>query len=114
MRRTDISATAARLALPSWRVARETTMTDLCTAFVDRSRAEGLSPATERYYRQACGHWLRFCDQRRLSEPRVISPDHLTAYSSWLQAGGNSKAVGGHLAARCENTDELGRAARLS
>ena len=91
MKRADSTATAARLTLPSWRIAREATMTDLCTAFIDRSRAEGLSPATERYYRQATAHWLRFCDQRGLSDPRVVSPDHLTAYSSWLQASGNGK-----------------------
>jgi hypothetical protein len=41
MRQADASATAPRLALPSWRIAREATLSELCTAFVDRSKAEG-------------------------------------------------------------------------
>jgi site-specific recombinase XerD len=91
MRHTDAGASAPRLALPSWRIAREATLTDLCTAFVDRCRAEGLSPATERYYRQAGSHWLRFCEPLGLTDPRAVSPDHLTDYASWLQARGNGK-----------------------
>jgi hypothetical protein len=47
----DTDATAPRLVLPSWRIAREATLDQLCTAFVDRGRAEGLAPATQRYYR---------------------------------------------------------------
>jgi hypothetical protein len=54
MKPADVTTTMPRLVLPSWRISREATLTELCTAFVDRSRAEGLSPATERYYRQAC------------------------------------------------------------
>jgi hypothetical protein len=64
MKRSETNATMPRLALPSWRVSREATLTELCAAFVDRSRAEGLAPATERYYRQACTQWLRFCERR--------------------------------------------------
>jgi hypothetical protein len=78
MKHADIDASAPRLALPRWRIARDATLAELCTAFVDRSRAEGLSPATESYYRRACDHWLRFCHQHGLSDPRVVSPDHLT------------------------------------
>jgi integrase/recombinase XerD len=91
MRHTDVGATGPRLALPSWRIAREATLSDLCTAFVDRSRAEGLSVATERYYRQACSRWLRFCEGRVLTDPRSVSPDDLTDYANWLQAAGNGK-----------------------
>ncbi|MBV9323487.1 MAG: tyrosine-type recombinase/integrase [Chloroflexi bacterium] len=87
MKHADVDATAPRLALPRWRIARDATLTELCAAFVDRGRAEGLSPATESYYRRACDHWLRFCHQRGLSDPRVVSPDHLTDYAGWLQAG---------------------------
>jgi integrase/recombinase XerD len=89
-REQQVGATP-RLALPSWRVAREAALTDLCAAFIDRGRAEGLSPATVRYYGQACERWLRFCGERGLSDPRVVSPDHLTDYSSWLQAAGSGK-----------------------
>jgi hypothetical protein len=74
-----------RLVFPKWRVAREASIEELCAAFVDRSRAENLSPATQRY-RQTSERWLRFCAKRRLSDPREASPDHLTAY-----AGGNNK-----------------------
>jgi hypothetical protein len=82
---------APRLVFPNWRIAREATLEELCLAFVDRSRAENLSTATQRYYRQTCERWLRFCAERILVDPRDVSPDHLTAYSSWLQAGGNNK-----------------------
>jgi site-specific recombinase XerD len=44
-----------------------------------------------RYYGQACERWLRFCAERGLSDPRVVSPDHLTDSSSWLQAAGSGK-----------------------
>ena len=91
MKPADAITTIPRLVLPTWRISREATLTELCTAFVDRSRAEGLSPATERYYRQACGHWLRFCEQRGLTDPRAVSPDHLTDYANWLQGRRNSK-----------------------
>ena len=91
MKPANATTTMPRLVLPSWRISREATLTELCTAFVDRSRAEGLSPATERYYRQACGHWLRFCEQRGLTDPRAVSPDHLTEYANWLQGRRNSK-----------------------
>jgi len=80
-----------RLVFPKWRVAREATLEDLCLAFIDRSRAENLSPATQRYYRQTSDRWLRFCAERQINDPREVSPDHLTAYSGWLQAGGNNK-----------------------
>ncbi len=80
-----------RLVFPKWRIAREATLADLCAAFVDRGRAENLSPATVRYYRQTSERWLRFCAEQELSDPRDVSPDHLTAYAAWLQAGGNNK-----------------------
>ncbi len=80
-----------RLVFPKWRVPREASLDELCLAFMDRSRAENLSPATQRYYRQTSERWLRFCAERRLTDPRDVSPDHLTAYSGWLQAGGNNK-----------------------
>jgi integrase/recombinase XerD len=82
---------APRLVFPKWRVAREATVAELCLAFVDRARAENLSRATERYYRQTSERWLRFCDEQHLTDPREVSPDHLTAYAGWLQAGGNNK-----------------------
>jgi len=80
-----------RLLFPKWRVPREATLPELCAAFVDRAHAANLAAATERYYRQTTDRWLRFCAQRGLSDPRDVSPDHLTDYSSWLQAEGNSK-----------------------
>jgi integrase/recombinase XerD len=93
MRRRDerTHATHLRLTLPRWRVAREARLPELCQAFVERARAEDLSPATQRYYRQACEKWLRFCAERRLEDPREVSPDHLTEYSSWLQAAGSNR-----------------------
>src|SRR5579871_166809 len=91
MRRADSDAAASRLVLPSWRIARNATLVELCTAFIDRGRAEGLSPATHAYYRRACDHWLRFCQQKRLSDPRLISPDHLTEYAGWLHSRGYNK-----------------------
>ena len=91
MKRADIDSTAPRLALPSWRIARDATLTNLCAAFVDRSRAEGLSSATQSYYRRACDHWLTFCQQKGIIDPRVVSPDHLTEYAGWLQAGHYNK-----------------------
>lgn len=75
----------------SWRIAREATLADLCAAFVDRRRAENLSPATVRYYRQTSERWLRFCAEQELSDPRDVAPDHPTAYAAWFQAGGNNK-----------------------
>jgi integrase/recombinase XerD len=81
----------SRLIFPKWRVARDATLLELCAAFVDRARAEKLAPATQRYYRQTTDRWLRFCAQRNLSDPRDVSPDHLTEYAGWLQEGGNSK-----------------------
>lgn len=63
------------LVFPKWRVAREATLEELCLAFVDRSRAENLSPATQRYYRQTSERWLRFCAERQLIDPRDVSPD---------------------------------------
>jgi site-specific recombinase XerD len=72
-------------------VAREATLTELCAGFIERARAENLSPATRRYYRQTSERWLRFCAERGLTDPREVSPDDLTAYSGWLQASGNSK-----------------------
>jgi integrase/recombinase XerD len=89
--RTNEPVAAPRLVFPKWRVAREATMADLTLAFIDRARSEDLSPATQRYYRQTSDHWLRFCEQQRLTDPREVSPDHLTAYAGWLQAGGNNK-----------------------
>jgi integrase/recombinase XerD len=80
-----------RLIFPKWRVAREATLGELCAAFVDRAHAENLSLATQRYYRQTTDRWLRFCADRGLGDPREVSPDHLTEYSGWLQAGGNNK-----------------------
>ncbi len=80
-----------QLVLPRWRLAREATLEQLCAAFVDRCRAESLAPATERYYRQACHKWLRFCAEKGLADPRAVAPEHLTDYSAWLQAGGNNK-----------------------
>ena len=80
-----------RLVFPKWRVAREATLAELSAGFVDRSRAENLSTATQRYYRQTCERWLRFCAERALSDPRAVSPDHLTAYAGWLQETGNNK-----------------------
>jgi site-specific recombinase XerD len=58
---------------------------------VDRGRAESLAPATQRYYRQTSERWLRFCAERGLSDPREVSPDHLTAYADWLRTSGNNK-----------------------
>ena len=79
------------LVFPKWRVAREANLEELCAAFVDRASAENLSPATQRYYRQTSERWLRFCAERGLTDPREVSPDHLTSYAGWLQAGGNNK-----------------------
>jgi integrase/recombinase XerD len=84
MKRTHTDASAPRLALPSWRIARDATLVELCAAFVDRSHAEGLSRATESYYRRACDHWLMFCEQHAVTDPRMVSPDHLTDYAGWL------------------------------
>jgi hypothetical protein len=64
-------------------------MAELSLAFIDRSRSENLSPATQRYYRQTSDRWLRFCEEHRLTDPRELSPDRLTAYAGRLQAGGN-------------------------
>jgi hypothetical protein len=80
-----------RLIFPKWRVAREATLAELCAAFVDRAHAENLSLATQRYYRQTTERWLRFCAEHGLGDPREVSPDHLTEYSGWLQAGGNNR-----------------------
>jgi hypothetical protein len=71
----------SRLIFPKWRVARDATLLELCVAFVDRGRAEDLAPATQRYYRQTTDRWLRFCAERNLSDPRDVSPDHLTEYA---------------------------------
>jgi integrase/recombinase XerD len=81
----------SRLIFPKWRVARDATLLELCVAFVDRGRAEDLAPATQRYYRQTTDRWLRFCAERNLSDPRDVSPDHLTEYADWLHQGGNNK-----------------------
>jgi integrase/recombinase XerD len=89
--RHEIDSTTPRLSLPGWRIARDASLSELCAAFVDRGRAEGLSLATESYYRRACDHWLRFCAQKDLTDPRVVSPDHLTEYAGWLQAGRYNK-----------------------
>lgn len=80
-----------RLVFPKWRVAREASLEELCLAFLDRGRAENLAPATQKYYRQTADRWLRFCAEQGLSDPREVSPDHLTEYSGWLQASGNNK-----------------------
>ena len=90
MRHADRNPTG-RLAFPSWRLSREATLNELCTAFIDRGRAEGLSTATERYYRQASAKWLAFCQHKVLDDPRLVSPDHLTEYASWLQLSGSGK-----------------------
>src|SRR5690348_2699588 len=55
------------------------------------SPCRNLAAATERYYRQTTHCWLRYCAQRGVSDPRDVSPDHLTDYSAWLQAEGNNK-----------------------
>lgn len=52
-------------------MAREASLEELC-GFVDRGRAESLAPATQRYYRQTSERWLRFCDERGLSDPREV------------------------------------------
>ncbi len=91
MKRTEPDPLAPRLVFPRWRTAREASMGELCTAFIDRARAENLSPATHRYYRQTSERWLHFCRERGLEDPREVSPDHLTAYAAWLQASGNNK-----------------------
>jgi hypothetical protein len=70
-----------RLVFPKWRIARDATLQELSAAFIDRSRAENLSPATQRYYRQTSERWLRFCAEQTLLDPRDVSPDHLTAYA---------------------------------
>lgn len=85
------AAPGPALVLPRWPIAREATLAKLCTAFENRSRAEGLAPATQRYYRQTCGKWLRFCAEQGHQDPRQVEPDHLTDYAAWLRAGGNNK-----------------------
>jgi integrase/recombinase XerD len=91
MKAAEAGGIAPRLVFPKWRVAREATLAEVCDGFLDRARAEDLAPATQRYYRQTSERWLRFCAEQRLTDPRDVSPDHLTAYSGWLQAAGNSK-----------------------
>ena len=90
-RRVSEASIEPRLVFPKWRIARDATLEELCAAFNDRGHAEDLAPATQRYYRQTSERWLRFCAEARVSDPREVSPDHLTAYAGWLQAGGNNK-----------------------
>jgi integrase/recombinase XerD len=85
------SQSEPRLVFPRWRIARDATLEELCLAFADRGRAENLAAATQRYYKQTTDRWLRFCAERKLHDPRDVSPDHLTAYAGWLQEGGNNK-----------------------
>jgi hypothetical protein len=85
MKHADANATMPRLALPSWRISREATLTELCTAFIDRSRAEGLSPATERYFHSPS--W-----QRVVFPSRASLGVHRLAERGQLSEEGNTRA----------------------
>ncbi len=58
------SAAAPVLYLPPrWRVARDATIDQLCDLFLERCRAEQLSPATVRSYDQGLKHFRAWCQR---------------------------------------------------
>jgi integrase/recombinase XerD len=65
-------------------VSKEASIEELCTAFLARCRADGLAPATEQNYRRACAKFRAFVEPLGVTDPREVSPAHLSAFAGAL------------------------------
>jgi site-specific recombinase XerD len=62
--------------------------------FLTHVRAEGLSPHTERNYKNALAAWRRFCEATgRSLDPREVTRRDAEAFPIWLAEGGASDAT---------------------